>query len=64
MPMRSPAFTCRDTGPSVKEPCRNTAELSVDTTELERGAAAIVNSSRHSLRGSSTSSSRAMRLSI
>ena len=64
MPIRSPAFTWRDTGPSVKPPCRKTASLRVATTELERGAAPMVNSSLHSLRGSSTSSRRAMRLSI
>ena len=34
------------------------------TTELDRGAAPIENCSTHSLRGSSTSSSRAMRDSI
>ena len=45
-------------------PCRTTALSSVATTELDRGAPPIVNSSAHSLRGSATSSRRAIRLSI
>ena len=40
------------------------ASSRVATTELERGAPPIVNCSAHSLRGSSTSSSRAIRDSI
>ena len=64
IPIRSPALTCSDTGPRTKSPRRTTASLSVDTTELDRGAEPIVNSRTHSLRGSTTSSSRAIRLSI
>ncbi len=64
MPMRRRASTCSDAGPNVQSPRRTTASLSVDTTELDRGAAPIENCSTHSLRGSATSSSRAIRDSI
>lgn len=45
-------------------PCRTTAFSRVATTALDLGAAPIVNSSTHSFRGSTTSSRRAIRLSI
>ena len=64
MPIRRRASTWREAGPNVQSPRRTTASLSVDTTELERGAAPIENCSTHSLRGSATSSSRAIRDSI
>ena len=38
MPIRSPALTCRDTGPKAKSPRCRVASLSVATTELDRGA--------------------------
>ena len=64
IPIRSRALTCRVTGPSVKRPACSTASFSVATTELDRGAGPTLNCSAHSLRGSSTSSSRAIRDSI
>ncbi len=64
IPMRSPPSTCSDTGPSVNPPRVTVASRSVATTALERGACPMVKASSHSLRGSSTSSRRAMRLSI
>ncbi len=63
-PIRSPASTWSDAGPKVNAPSSAVAWSRVATTELERGALPIVNCSVHSLRGSSTSSSRAIRDSI
>lgn len=48
----------------MKSPSRAVAASSVATTELDLGAEATENWSTHSLRGSSTSSMRAMRDSI
>ena len=64
MAMRSPAETWSETGPSWKSPSRTTAASRTATTLDERGAAAMSNCSTHSLRGSSTSSRRAIRDSI
>ncbi|MDI2023885.1 hypothetical protein PJL18_04434 [Paenarthrobacter nicotinovorans] len=64
MPIRSPPLSWRFTGPSVKSPWRATTSRKVATTALERGAWPMLNCSCHSLRGSSTSVSRAMRDSI
>ena len=48
----------------MKSPRCSVASLRVATTALDRGAAPMLNCSTHSLRGSSTSSSRAIRDSI
>ncbi len=64
IPIRSPASTCAVTGPSRYSPSRQVASLRVATTPLDRGAVAMSKCRTHSLRGSSTSSSRAMRDSI
>src|SRR3546814_20462543 len=64
MPILSPALTCSESGPRVKDPWVNTAALSVETTELDREAEPMLNSHFHYLRGSSTSPSWAIRLSI
>ena len=61
---RSPQSTCRSTGPSVNPPRRTTAPRRVATTAPARGAAAISSRSSHSLRGSSTTSSRSIRRSV
>ena len=57
---RSAQSTCASTGPSTNEPRRTTAPVMDATTVPERGAAAIVIRSSHSLRGSSTTSSRSI----
>ena len=64
MATRSPQSTCRSTGPRVNEPRRTTAPRSVATTAPVRGAGAISIRSSHSLRGSSTTSSRSIRRSV
>ena len=61
---RSPQSTCRSTGPSVNSPRRTTAPRRVATTAPARGAVAISSRSSHSLRGSSTTSSRSIRRSV
>ncbi len=58
--MRSAQSTRASTGPSVNDPRRTTAPDSEATTVPERGAAAMVIRSSHSLRGSSTTSSRSI----
>ncbi len=60
MATRSAQSICRSTGPSAKSPRRTVAPRRVATTEPERGAAAISIRSSHSLRGSSTTSSRSI----
>ena len=57
---RSAQSTRASTGPSVNRPRRTTAPDSDATTAPDRGAAAIVIRSSHSLRGSSTTSSRSI----
>ena len=61
---RSAQSTRASIGPSVNDPRRTTAPDSDATTVPERGAAAIVIRSSHSLRGSSTTSSRSMARSV
>ncbi len=60
MATRSAQSICRSTGPKAKSPRRATAPFRVATTEPERGAVAISIRSSHSLRGSSTTSSRSI----
>ena len=61
---RSPRSSCRSTGPRVNAPVgpdrRTTAARATATTSPDRGACAIENCSCHSLRGSSTTSSRSI----
>ena len=61
---RSAQSICRSTGPRVNAPRRTTAPRSVATTAPARGAAAICIRSSHSLRGSSTTSSRSISRSV
>src|SRR5690242_8492088 len=61
---RSAQSTCRSIGPSVNGPRWTTAPRSAATTVPARGAAAISIRSSHSLRGSSTTSSRSMSRSV
>ncbi|QFZ17115.1 hypothetical protein EKG83_06225 [Saccharothrix syringae] len=64
MAIRSAQSTWRSTGPSTNPPRRTTADRSTATTAPERGAAAISIRSSHSLRGSSTVSSRSISRSV
>ena len=64
MATRSAQSTWGSTGPRVNDPRRTTAPGSEATTAPERGAAAISIRSSHSLRGSSTTSSRSIRRSV
>ena len=61
---RSAQSICRSTGPRVNAPRRTTAPRIEATTAPARGAAAISIRSSHSLRGSSTTSSRSISRSV
>ncbi len=58
MATRSPRSTCSVTGPRVKAPRRTVAPLSTATTCPDGRPAAMAMRRSHSLRGSSTTSSR------
>ncbi len=57
---RSAQSICRPAGPKEKSPRLTATSRRVATTEPDRGAAAISMRSSHSLRGSSTTSSRSI----